>query len=75
MTGLDASVQVHLVEGEREAEGRGTVNWTAGYDTVYCIGIQWGPEGSKSAGGGLAICTFIEFSEFVDSGVRRSDVK
>jgi hypothetical protein len=75
VAGLDASVQLHRVKGESEAEGRGTVNWTVGYDTIYCIGIQWCPERSKSAGGDLAICKFIEYSEFVDSGVRGSDVK
>ena len=75
MPGLDSTVQLHRVKGERAAEGRGTVNWTIGYDTIYFIGIHWCPERSKSAGGGLAICKFIECSEFVDSGVRRSDVE
>jgi hypothetical protein len=77
VAGLDASVQVHRVKGRGgEAEGRGTVNWTVGYDTICCIGMQWCPERSKSGGGeGLTICKFILYSELVDSGVRRSEVK
>jgi hypothetical protein len=73
--GLDSTVHLHRVKGERAAEGRGTLNWTIGYDTIYCIAIQWCPERSKSAGGGLAIFKFIDCPEFVDSGVRRSDVE
>ena len=48
MAGLDASVQLRLVKVVREAEGRGTVNWTIGYDTIFRIGIQWCPERGKS---------------------------